>query len=190
MKLRQAPQRGFTLIELVVVMVIIAVGALLITPAFQAGARQREVRRTLQQLQSIVRRASSTAILRRTRVELRLRPEDGELVLAVKPKQQEPGANGDAAEAVSSGREEGEEGDGFVAAQTLRLPPRASIGEVEGGRMEDRDRVVAFDFLPTGGSSGGRIELRFAEEVGGIARQGYELALDPLTSAIRLEELR
>jgi len=188
---REARQYGFTLIELVVVMVIIAVGAMLITPAFQAGARQREVRRTLQQMQSIIRRASSTAILKRTRVKLRLRPEDGTLALAVNPKVEETGSSPAAThEAVTSGDDETADGDGFVVAQQLRLPLRASIGDVEGGRMEDHDRAIAFDFLPTGGSSGGRIELRFADEVGGVARQGYALVLDPLTSALRLEELR
>ena len=50
--------KGFTLIELVVVMVILAVTAVLVLPSVQGGMRQREVRRSLQGFVASVRRAS------------------------------------------------------------------------------------------------------------------------------------
>ncbi len=164
---------GFTLIELVVVMVILAVGALLVTPAVRAGAHQREVRRTLQHVQAIVRRASALALVRRRRVELVLSPEEGAFVL------RNPGA-GHTSEDASENESDAEQA-------RVEIADFATIDDIEGGRLED-DGTVVFDFLPTGACSGGRFTIRFADRPGGRLRQAYVVTIDPLTSAIGLEE--
>src|SRR5687767_9218309 len=62
--------RGFTLLEIVVVMAIIGVAIVIAVPAVQSGRHQREVRTTLQRFVGAVREASSKAVLRRRTVEL------------------------------------------------------------------------------------------------------------------------
>ena len=72
---------GFTLIELMVVMVIIGVASLVVYPSVRAGSNQRQVRRSLQQFVGVVRRASSMAVLRRETVEVWLWPDRKEYAL-------------------------------------------------------------------------------------------------------------
>jgi general secretion pathway protein H len=69
--------RGFTLLELLVVMVIIAVAAGLALPQVTAGMRQREVRRSVRAMVSAVRAASAAAIGTRHRAQLIVWPDEG-----------------------------------------------------------------------------------------------------------------
>ena len=152
---RATTERGFTLVELMIVMVIMAVAAVLVTPAVRSGTEQREVRRTLQRFVSAVRQSSTLAVYQRRTVELTLRPLEGSYSV------------GDA--------DEDEEQQG--------LPALAAFGAVDGGRYEGSDAVI-FDFYPTGGSSGGAVELLFATRRGD---QIYLLTIDPLISRISVE---
>ncbi len=58
-------QRGFTLIEIVVVLVIMAMASVIIIPSIRSGSRQREVRRTVQRFVAAARAGSSKAIRER-----------------------------------------------------------------------------------------------------------------------------
>ncbi len=173
---------GFTLLELIVVMLIIAVSAALVAPSVTSGRRQREVRHTLQAVQALVRRGAATAVFRRKRVELRVDPDRGALALAAPAP-----AGGDASgESPPAEAADGEEADGFEIVRELVLPPAASVDDLHGGRLENDTLVL--EFFPTGGSSGGGFELRFADGPGGRVRQRFAVAIDPLTSEFALEE--
>ncbi len=177
-------QRGFTLLELVFVMVVMAIAAAVVLPSVGAGRRQREVRTTLQHFVSAVREASSRSVFERRRVELRVWPDDGEYGL-VKPKKKSYGPDGEL-EFVDdrAGIADDAETDDV---KRVKLPEHASFGEIVGGRRTDLEELgtISFDFFPTGSSSGGDIELVFEDD---RSRQSYMLKINPLISSITMED--
>lgn len=179
--------RGFTLIEIVVVITIIAVAAAIALPAINAGARQREVRRSLQTFVSTVRRASSLSVFERRPVELTVFPREARYSVS------NPRSRGEAAvtERETAGRglfprrrgaSAGDEQKGEFA---VSLPGLASFGDVEGGR-DLGDEGVVFDFYPNGSSSGGRFELLF--DTGRGRPISYVVVVNPLISSVSLED--
>lgn len=183
---------GFTLIEIIVVVAIIAVAAAVALPSLNAGARQREIRQTLQRFVSALRRASSVAVFHRRPVELRILAKEGaySVVLPDLPSR-------DDAEAESADEERPRRKSGLLgradesAAQAdsdehrVELPELASFGDVEGGRDLGEEGIV-FEFYPNGSSSGGTIELRF--DVGRGRPVSHRLSINPLLSSISMED--
>lgn len=168
-----------------VVVSIIAVSAAVAIPAVQSGRHQREVRQTLQRFVSAIREASSKAVLQRRSVELWIRTEDNAYELALPLAK--PASGADAQTSAATERDdldEIERAEQRNIVGRVKLPESARFGEVRGGRSLSDD-VVAFPFSPTGGSSGGEIELVFEN---GSSRTSYVIAFDPLVSAIELKE--
>ncbi len=132
---------GFTLIEIIVVVAIIAVAAAVALPSINAGARQREIRRTLQGFVSALRRASSIAVFRRQPVELRILAKEGAYSVVVPTA-----SSGDEAAAATDDEQRRRRRSGLLGradestAQAdsnehrVELPELASFGDVEGGR--------------------------------------------------------
>ncbi len=147
-------QTGFTLIELVAVLVIMALASALVIPSVRSGNEQREVRRTVQRFVSAVRAGSSRAIRERKLVGLVLDVE--------KPSF-------------------GVRGDDRV----IELPSSGAFGEIRGGYVEGDGQRFVFEFYPTGGSTGGSVELVFELRAG---RQTYVMNINPLLSTVGIEE--
>jgi hypothetical protein len=185
-------------------MLIMAVASAVAFPAVRAGARQREVRRTMQHFVSNLRWASSKAILLRRPAEIWIAPDDGEYCRAVRAAKPSPEGDEESGEFVTfmeKRRREAEEAESIVApgreeVKCYTLPEIASFGEVEGGRFlaAERERedgrfrakdVIRFDFYPNGGSSGGRIPFEFQID---RDRQEYVMVINPLISSVSIEE--
>jgi prepilin-type N-terminal cleavage/methylation domain-containing protein len=180
------PAAGFTLLELVVVMVIIGVSAAIAIPAVQAGRHQREVRRTLQQFVAAVREASTKAVLRRRTVELWISPDEQAYALAMPRPRRTPG---DLEEELD--REPDELRDDLEIEEArdivgrIELPESAKFGDIKGGRYLPRE-VVAIPFFPTGGSGGAEVEFVFERDE--RTRQSFVITIDPLVSAIDMKD--
>jgi len=188
----RARASGFTLIEIIGVIAIIAIAAAVALPSINAGAKQREIRRTLQAFVSTVRRASSVAVFRRRPVELRIFTREGAYSVVVPSSSAgEDGTTSVAEEAHPRRGSRLLRGSGEVAAASapsehrIVLPALASFGEVEGGR-DLGDEGIVFDFYPNGSSSGGTIELRF--DLGRGRPLSHTLSINPLVSAIAMED--
>jgi prepilin-type N-terminal cleavage/methylation domain-containing protein len=183
---------GFTLIEIIVVVAIIAVAAAVALPSINAGAQQREIRRTLQGFVSTVRRASSVAVFHRRPVELRILAKDGAYSVIVPSSSADEQAGAAAPEEARprrSSRLFGRSSEDAVSSDPkehrIALPALASFGEIDGGR-DLGDEGVVFDFYPNGSSSGGTIELRF--DVGRGRPLSHKLSINPLVSSISMED--
>jgi general secretion pathway protein H len=74
---RRRRQGGFTLLEVIVVMVIVGVVAGMVLPAIQAGARQSAVRRSVRAFISAARQASARAVSSRRPTALIVWPDEG-----------------------------------------------------------------------------------------------------------------
>lgn len=184
---------GFTLIEIIVVVAIIAVAAAIALPSLNAGAQQREIRRTLQGFVSTVRRASSYAVFQRRPVELRISTDDRAYTVVLPTSSDGEDAAATAAEDARPRRRSKLLGGAGGESETQKpgtdrrivLPELASFGEVQGGRELPEEGIV-FDFYPNGSSSGGTIELKF--DVGRGRPLSYKLSINPLISAISMED--
>jgi type II secretion system protein H len=183
---------GFTLIEIIVVVAIIGIAAAMVLPSINAGAQQREIRRTLQTFVSTVRRASSVAVFRRRPVELRIFTREGAYSVVVPSSSTSEDGTTSAAEEPQPRRgsrllpgSREVEADSAPSEHRVVLPALASFGEVDGGR-DFGDEGIVFDFYPNGSSSGGEIELRF--DVGRGRPLSHTLSINPLVSAISMED--
>jgi len=68
---------GFTLLEVIVVMVIVGVVAAMVLPSMQAGSRQAAVRRSVRAFISAARQASARAVNTRKPTALVVWPDEG-----------------------------------------------------------------------------------------------------------------
>lgn len=182
---------GFTLVEVVIVIVIMAVGAAVVVPNMRAGARQRVIRGALQGFVSAVRGASARAVIDRHRVELKLWPDDGAYELIARApradgEQQEQEPERSLLVKVGSDRDGEAQGEPQMETRRFDLPASGSFGDIDGGRAVAEEGTVVFDFYPSGSSSGGQIEFVF--DTGRNRRQAYKLEINPLVSSISIEE--
>jgi len=74
---RRRGSSGFTLLEVIIVMVIVGVVAALVLPSIQAGSKQAAVRRSVRAFISAARQASSQAVNSRKPIALVVWPDDG-----------------------------------------------------------------------------------------------------------------
>ena len=179
---------GFTLLEVVIVVAIIAISAAIAIPAVQSGQHQRQVRGTLQGFVAAVREASSKAVLTRKTVEIWVSPKENDYAMVVPL---EAGGTGTEDNPwVEEGEEDEEREFDEIEIEEARkvigrvkLPELATIGEVTGGRVL-QDDIVAIPFYPTGASGGAEVEFNFEWE---DSRQSYVITIDPLISTIDLK---
>lgn len=79
---RRRRSRGFTLLEVIIVMVIVGVVSAIALPAIQAGAKQAAVRRSVRAFISAARQASARAVHTRKPASLVVWPDDNSFGVA------------------------------------------------------------------------------------------------------------
>ena len=146
MRTSRAGSGGFTLVELTVVIVMMAVLATMIVPRVSGSARSARLREDAARMLTAARYARNYAITHRCVCRLVLDPTDGQYVLEYEPQPEEqPGQFAPLTGAMGKARRL-EEGVGFGG---VRIEPsRGRAG---------RDNAVSFS--PTGQSDAAVVEL-------------------------------
>lgn len=71
-----ADKRGFSLLELLVVLLLLALSSALVLPAIDRGLKERELKKSVLELAAVARGLRSRALLENTRQSLVLNPSD------------------------------------------------------------------------------------------------------------------
>lgn len=153
--------RGYTLLELLVVLAIIAAAALVVLPQAGKGLDTLRLKTTTRQLASVFRYARLLAVSERTISIVGLDLSRAEYWLAVT--------------APERGRE--------VVRMTYVLPQSVRVMAQPLGEATSRERgVVRFTFFPRGGALGGQVWLE------GAKGRRYGILVDPLTGLVRISD--
>jgi general secretion pathway protein H len=162
--------RGFTLIEMVIVLVLISLSVALVTPSLSRFSRRIELKSSAQKVSSILRYFRSESIQKGKVYQILFDPELREIKVQ-------------ALEEVGKG--EGEKGGEAprVFQKTYLLPRGIQMKEVKILSSEFPSDLPAIEFYPDGGSNGGWILLD------GQGQKGYRIKVHLLTGMVEIEEV-
>lgn len=186
-------ERGFSLVELMVVVIVLMIMTLAIVPQFGGTYRGEALRSAGRELASVVQLASSQAVISGRAHRLRLDPRSGRFWIVAAADEGEagfaaaqglPGGSGevDPRIQVTLGRlmpaGEGEEDSPGEAGPPVAVPPPVEAAETFGS--QDDDLAPAIEFRPDGTSEDRVVQLS--------DQDGFVLALriHAATSRVRL----
>lgn len=152
-------QRGFTLLELVVVVTIMGVAFSLVLPALGRGLRQWRLQGAVREIVTLMKFTRNQAVSRRVPLQVILDRSRHVYWLD----------NADTP--VLSDPHQAEEKGIRLSA----LPAGLRFGEATVGGLRVQDRQVGIPFFPRGGSTGGEVQV--LDDRG----KGYRIRVDPMT---------
>jgi general secretion pathway protein H len=166
--------RGFTLIEMVVVLVLISLSIALITPSLSRFSKRVELKATAQKVSGILRSFRSESIRKGRVYQILFDAGTGEIRIRALEKEEPEGERK---------QEEGKKGTEEAAAQEKRysLPGGVQIKEVKIPSPEFPSDLPTIEFYPTGGSNGGEILLEMQDQ------KGYWIKVHFLTGIVGIE---
>ncbi len=151
--------RGFSLLELVIVLLIISLLALLVTPRLTKTVSHMEVKSAAKKISAILRYCRSDAVNKNRIVQVNFDAES-HLISVMSA-------------------EEGEEKP--VQRNSYLLPGAIRVEKIETGKTVLENTLPSFEFYPNGGANGGTAVVR-----GGEGR-AYTLQVDFLTGGVKVE---
>lgn len=164
-------KKGFALIELILVLVIVGLSLVLVTPSLSRLSKTTELKGTAQKIAAILRHSRTQAIHKGRIYQVIFNLETKEIrVQWLDPDQEE-----------SEGGED-EKGKS-TSPQVYPLPSWISIKEVEPIKARYSSEAPTIEFYPHGGSNGGSFLLE-AED-----HKGYRIKVQFLTGMVVIEKL-
>lgn len=151
--------RGFSLLELVIVLIIISLLAILVTPTLTKTISHMEVKSAAKKISAILRYCRSDAVNKNKIVQVNFDTKANLI-------------------SVLSG-EEGEENPSVR--NSYHLPNGIRMEKIEAGKTILENALPSFEFYPNGGANGGTAVVR-----GGEGRS-YTLQVDFLTGGVKVE---
>ena len=151
--------RGFSLLELVIVLLIISLLALLVTPRLTKTIGHMEVKSAAKKISAILRYCRSDAVNKNRIVQVNFDAES-HLISVMSA-------------------EEGEEKP--IQRNSYLLPREIRMEKIETGKTLLENTLPSFEFYPNGGANGGTAVVR-----GGEGR-AYTLQVDFLTGGVKIE---
>jgi prepilin-type N-terminal cleavage/methylation domain-containing protein len=165
--------RGFTLIEMVVVLVLISLSIALVTPSLSRFSKRVELKATAQKVSGILRHFRSESIQKGRVYQILFDSGTGEVRIRALEKEEKEG----------EGKEEEKKGTEEAKAQERRypLPGGVLIKEVKIPSPEFPSDFPTIEFYPTGGSNGGAVLLEMQDQ------KGYWIKVHFLTGIVEIE---
>ena len=163
--------RGFSFIEILVVLVLLSLSAALISPSFSRFLKTVELQGAVKKVSAILRYCRSEAVHRGNVYRVIFQPETrGIKVESIESSEEEE-------------KEEGKESKSKSPARTYTFPEGIQMKEVKVEPPQYASDLPSIEFYPSGGSNGGTILLG-AEE-----RSGYRIKVHFLTGAVTVEKV-
>ncbi len=166
--------RGFSLIEMVVVLVLISLSIALITPSLSRFSKRIELKATAKKVSGILRYFRSESIQKGKVYQILFDSGTGEIRIRTLESEQKEN---------EKKQEETPKGGGDATAQERRypLPGGILIKEVRIPSPEFPSDLPTIEFYPTGGSNGGAVLLEMQDE------KGYWIKVHFLTGIVGIE---
>lgn len=155
--------RGFTLLELILVIIILSVSMALISPSLSKTLKTTELKGTAQKIAAILRHSRSEAVHRGRIYQVSFHSD----LRQVQVRWIEPD------------EEEMKEQTGSFP-PLFSLPDGVSIKEVDLNKSQFFSEFPAIEFYPNGGSNGGSFLLE------GGAHQGYRIKVHWITGMVEI----
>jgi general secretion pathway protein H len=159
--------RGFSLIELVIVLILLSLSISLVTPAFSRFSKGIELKAAVKKISGILRYYRSEAVQKGKVQQVLFDPDLREV------RVQSPESTDD------QGRTEKQEGKGWP--KKYPLPEGIQMKEVKISSPQYPADLPAIEFYPNGGSNGGSILLDRQDH------KGYRIRVYFLTGMVEIE---
>ncbi len=168
MRMWSAGNRGFSLIELTVVLILISLSIALVAPSLSKFSKSVELKACSQRIAAILRNYRGEAVNRGKVYQVVFDPKRIEVRIQSVGEEGEEGA--------------GEKKDGREI-KTYKLPSGIQIKEIEAGLLQYPSDLPAIEFYPNGGSNGGKIIIDTQDN------EGYRIKVDFLTGNVKIENI-
>jgi general secretion pathway protein H len=160
--------RGFSLLELIIVLIIMSFSIALIAPSLSRFSKSAEIRATAQKVSSILRNSRSEAVNRGEVYQVLFDLRSGAVsVRTIRPEEMETEETKD------------KKGSG----RTFSIPGRIEIREMKTDPGQYPSELPAIEFYPNGGSNGGSFLLE------GEDQRQYRLQVHSITGVVKIERI-
>ncbi len=161
-------QNGFSLMELVVVLVIIGLALSLVTPSLNRLSKTIELKASAREISGMLRYYRSDAIQKRQTHQILFDQESRELKVLLLPLEEE--------------KTKEEENGKRMIKKTYSLPTGIRFKEIQFEPSQTPSPLPAIEFYPGGGSNGGYFHLDTPDH------KGYRIKVHFVTGIVEVEE--
>ncbi len=160
-------EKGFSLVELVVVLLIVSLSIALVTPSLSRFSRTIELKAATKKISGILRYYRSEAVNKRNVYQVFFDSDLREVKVQSMESTEEKG--------------EGEKKEDQSPKKIYSLPEGVHIKEIKVESLQYSSDLPTIEFYPNGGSNGGTILLDSED------RKGYRIRIHFLTGMVEVE---
>jgi prepilin-type N-terminal cleavage/methylation domain-containing protein len=161
-------KNGYSLLELIIVLILISLSTALVTPSLSRFSRTIELKAAAKKVSGILRYCRSEAINKGLIYQVIFNPELREVKVQSIDLDEE--------------KKEGDKKE--VSKKTYSLPQGIEMKEVNLTSPQYPSDLPTVEFYPNGGSNGGSFLLNSQEQ------KGYEIKVDFLTGVVKVEKMK
>jgi general secretion pathway protein H len=160
--------RGFSLIELLVVLILISLSLALVAPSLSRFWQTAELRGAAQKISGILRNCRSEAVNKGKVYQVVLNSQSREVRV----------------QTMESSEEKDEKKEGSTPQRTYLLPEGIQMKEDPTSSSESASGLPVIEFYPNGGSNGGTILINSPD------RLGYRIQVNFLTGMVEIKRAK